>query len=55
MTYIVGVDVAVGAAILEVRVKGDSRGWARRRGSVTTRTAVGRVLLVAVQIGRAGT
>ena len=55
MTYIVGVDVAVRAAILEIRVKGDSGGWARRRGSVTARTTIARVLLVAVQIGRAGT
>ena len=55
MTYIVGVDVAFRAAILEIRVKSDSGGWARRRGSVTARATVGRVLLVAVQFGRAGT
>ena len=55
MTNIIGVDIAVRAATLEIRVEGDPGGWARRRGSVTTRTAVGGVLLVAVQIGRAGT
>lgn len=55
MTNIIGVDIAVRAAILEIRVKGDSGWWARRWGSVTTRTAVGGVLLVAIQIGRAGT
>lgn len=54
MTYIVGVDVAVGAAILEILVKSDSGGRARRRFIVTARAAVRRILLVAVDIGRAG-
>ena len=55
MTHIVGVGVTVRAAVLEIRVTGDSGRWARRRGSVTTRTTIARVLLVAIQIGRAGT
>jgi len=53
--FIVGVDIAVRAATLEIRVKSDSRGWARRRGTVTARAAICRVLLVTVQVGRAGT
>jgi len=40
MTYIVGVDVAVRAPILKIRVKSDSGGRARLRGIVTTGAAI---------------